>query len=41
MELQRQVEMMCSTFRILRKSKTGEDKIGVAAKVGFSLHSSS
>ncbi len=41
MESQRQVEMMCSTFRSLRNSETGDGQMGVAAKTGLSLHSSS
>ena len=40
MESHRQEAMMCSTFRILRNSETGDDHIGVAPKTGLSLHSS-
>ena len=40
MNSQRQVEIMCSTFRIRRKSATGDGSIGVPTKASLSLHSS-
>ena len=37
----RQDEIMCSAFRILRKSETGDCQMGVEPKTGLSSHSSS